>query len=1184
MTNLLKKKWITILTLAVMLVSLLAGFSVSGLFVPDGKKHYYISSASHWNTAATAANKNASEWDDVIFVLRGNLNFEDMTVVVFANEFCGTIEGNGYSIENAAVSGGGFFTNFNGTVRDLRIGSTCTITNSTTGASTITGSLAATVGANARIYNVASSAAVSGYGMYTGGIAGKSTSGATFEGCFFDGTLTRVNSTRKVDHAIKGSGTATICNSIGVYGSTARAYTTSASTYTDCASIAEAGWIVNQTGGAYFTYGYKGKNDDSLFKIGTARDHIVKTTINGVTSYNEPGDEITLTPGEGKSAVVTAGCAHIKNNVLYLTGISNNQNEVIVEYQDAEAVAKAQGKAEVEDLIAAFEDPNFDMDFFTKSTQAQITSWLDSAKKMVAADTSTGAQYHSKFSSGRTGIVAVDNTQYIPARYYSIYQYFPDVVNMSISTKEDWLALVEASNLEKLEITQYFNGNFAGLNKKFHLINDVEMDGEPMLPLCYGHTMSGQIDGHGYTLKNVNIVEENPFGSVGLVGTQAGTSVIQNLKVTGAITVTDKPIFNTTHVSADQRHEGNRVGGIAGQANKGSVIRKCLVDIDFSVKSAGNVGGILGDTRTASIVDGCIALGEFNGPGIVGEGANACKVYNSIYSGQSGIIKYHKNVMGNVSESMSAYIDNCYSFVDPIVWRGSWDGWNESTDALVADFFATHKAKTFQEAAYKVNQGYVSTGLGDGERIYYALDENGLPTFGDEKNQIIKITVVNTSGVKQGEYYANSNDEVDLFYTMGRNYYAVAAGDAVIKNKTLYTKSVGDLTLKVADNVTGGDAYKPKDGKVNLMDAQMVLRASVGLNEELVDLPAGDVNFNNKLDPNDAVLLVRFWLGDKTKYDPTDYTAEEGGWFTVASYNIKNLDWEGPAPVLKEGLETGNTYHSYATTGTTNHKLAPLADEVAAVINSVGGIDFLGLQEISQTTGTNGALHSGCSNCFSHLQTLNSKIDGNMNCSFSWASRSTGGVHYVDYGTAAMTPHTIRVTAREEYKNQYGPIYEQQLDGGKRNDERRVYGRLEVRMSDGTEIIWYNTHLGSMVEEQFAELMVEAQKDYAAGKKVIITADFNYWPTGMQKYLKGNFTMANGGEKGKNFESTTAVTGTAIDNIIISNNLEFYVDDHGSAFHVVDFGDLTAAQKAGCDQTWASDHNLVYAYVRVKPT
>lgn len=1138
-----------------MLVSLLAGFSVSGLFVPDGKKHYYIGSATQWNNLAA----NVTVDSNTVVHLRGNLNFTETGLKQFATTFAGTLEGAGYTIICPAQATP-IFNEISGTIQNFYVEGSMSgsSTNGVVAKSLSSGAVVRNVGVRSTITNGAYPI------MYRG-------TTATVTGCFFSGTGATAMYARNT-----GTITYSVCGTT--------AYTT-AGTSKACASIAEAGWIVNQTGGAYFTYGYKGKNDDSLFKIGTARDHIVKTTINGVTSYNEPGDEITLTPGEGKSAVVTAGCAHIKSNVLYLTGISNNQNEVIVEYQDAEAVAKAQGKAEVEDLIAAFEDPNFDMDFFTKSTQAQITSWLDSAKKMVAADTSTGAQYHSKFSSGRTGIVAVDNTQYIPARYYSIYQYFPDVVNMSISTKEDWLALVEASNLEKLEITQYFNGNFAGLNKKFHLINDVEMDGEPMLPLCYGHAMVGQIDGHGYTLKNVNIVEENPFGSVGLVGTQAGTSVIQNLKVTGAITVTGKPIFNTTHVSADQRHEGNRVGSIAGQANKGSVIRKCLVDIDFSVKSAGNVGGILGDTRTASIVDGCIALGEFNGPGIVGEGANACKVYNSIYSGQSGIIKYHKNVMGNVSESMSAYIDNCYSFVDPIVWRGSWDGWNESDDALVADFFATHKAKTFQEAAYKANQGYVSTGLGDGERIYYALDDNGLPTFGDEKNQIIKITVVNTSGVKQGEYYANSNDEVDLFYTMGRNYYAVAAGDAVIKNKTLYTKSVGDLTLKVADNVTGGDAYKPKDGKVNLMDAQMVLRASVGLNEELVDLPAGDVNFNNKLDPNDAVLLVRFWLGDKTKYDPTDYTAEEGGWFTVASYNIKNLDWEGPAPVLKEGLETGNTYHSYATTGTTNHKLAPLADEVAAVINSVGGIDFLGLQEISQTTGTNGALHSGCSNCFSHLQTLNSKIDGNMKCSFSWASRSTGGVHYVDYGTAAMTPHTIRVTAREEYKNQYGPIYEQQLDnGGKRNDERRVYGRLEVTMSDSTEIIWYNTHLGSMVEEQFAELMVEAQKDYAAGKKVIITADFNYWPTGMQKYLKGNFTMANGGEKGKNFESTTAVTGTAIDNIIISNNLEFYVDDHGSAAHVVSFDDLTAAQKAGCDQTWASDHNLVYAYVRVKPT
>ena len=117
--------------------------------------------------------------------------------------------------------------------------------------------------------------------------------------------------------------------------------------------------------------------------------------------------------------------------------------------------------------------------------------------------------------------------------------------------------------------------------------------------------------------------------------------------------------------------------------------------------------------------------------------------------------------------------------------------------------------------------------------------------------------------------------------------------------------------------------------------------------------------------------------------------------------------------------------------------------------------------------------------------------------------------------------------------------------------------------------------------------MQMAKADYKDGKYVIITADFNYWPQGMAQYLldedgKPLFTMAVGGNGGKNVQSTTAVTGTSIDNIIISNNMEFYIGDHGSAAYVKSFDDLTSAQKAGCDQSWASDHNMIYAYVRVK--
>ena len=1147
MTKLLKKKWISYLTLAVMLVSLLAGFTTSGYFEPDGKTRYYIGSVSDWEAFAVKMSFDSN----VIVTLRSNIDFGDSAPTQVSNTFSGTFEGNGYTITSSAQSAA-LFKTVSGTVKNLCVAGTFTGTRK--------GIVAQTLNSGARIENV---------GVYStttksniGAIAYTANSGSTVTGCFY-----------------KGSGVAALISSnsgsltYSVFNTTAYTTNGNSSSYS---SIEEAAHTINKAGGVYFTVGYAAQNSDTLFKIGTSRDQIVKTTINGAVTYNEPGDEIALSTVDGKTAVVTQGCAYISGTTLYLYGVSDNQNEVVVEYQDAEVVAKAQGKAKLQWRVDHVNDPAFDWDYFSESTQTALRAWLTKAEAALAADTSTGTQYNSLYNENRVLTLAED-AGYMPARYYELYQHYPAVANFSVSTKEDWLAIVDATNMEKVVMNQYTNGNYANLNgRTFHFVNDVDMENTPMLPIGYGHSIIGTINGHGYTLKNINLNVESAYGSVGLVGRlgRSGSTVgiVQNLKVTGAVTVKGKPIYNSSQVGSDYRHEGNRVGAIAGQADVNSIIRKCLVDVDFTIKSAGNVGGVLGDTRSAAHVDGCIVLGETGYLGVVGEGANACKVYNSIYGGNGGIVKYHKNTMGNITASLEEYAPNCHSFMEPIVWRGSWDGWTTATDTLVADYTAAHRHNSILEAAYQANMGYVASGLGDGEQIYFTVDENGNPTFGDENNQIIKINVQDQSGNTINHYYAPSNGTLQLNHERTRNYYAVStgAGESFIKGSTLTLKNATDgMVLKTDTNVDSGNVTG-EAGTVNLLDAQLVLRGAVGLSQN-VDVPSGDVNFNARLDSDDAVLIVRHWMGDKSKYNSADYAQTSmDGWYTIVSYNIKALDWDGNA-------EGGNGYHSYATTGTIDHSMMALADEVAAVINSVGHIDLLGLQEVNQITGTSGSLHSSCSDCYSQMITLESKLDMNMNYAFNWASRSSGGYHNVDYGTVIMTPHTITSTARTEYNTQYSPIYESK-------QERRVYSKNVVTMTDGSgiQIVWYNTHPGSMVEQQFAELMKDAQAEYAAGKYVVITADFNYWPQGMSQYLDGNFTMANGGTDGNIVNTTTAVTGTAIDNIVISNNLEFYYEPGtGSAAHVVSFDDASV-DKTGCDQDWASDHNLVYAYVRVK--
>lgn len=1153
-----KKRWISIITLAVMLVSLMAYFSASAAV--DGKKHYYIANANQWNDAAAAISGS-----NAVIHLTGDINFRKgqkdasgasiaVTPQYFGN-FAGTIEGNGHLILNADLSKP-LFNTISGTVKDLYIEESVTFTGSSTGI------LASAI--NGTVQNVGIRAAVNGGSNYAFAASGS----GTITGCFFSGS----------NVVGLAGGSVNIRYSIGNTTSGAKAYTTSSAI--SCASIDEAAWTVNQTEQAYFSYGYPYASAvESVIKIGTLRDQIVKVTINGTTSYYDSGDEVALPTIENKTPVRTVGNGIMSgaNNAVSTSLIIMNE-DTVVEYRDAAAVAKEQGKAVLQTLVDVYESPNLNRAYFTDAGWAKMQTWLSEAKAMIAQNTATGDQFKSKYTAGRS-VSTVENVGYVPAKYYSLYMHFPAFQDFSIGDKEDWLALVDAGDMEKLELNQYTNQNYNHFYSiRLHLINDVDMENTPMVALCNGGFFYGTLDGHNYALKNININVESPFGPTGLICHLYNSGIVQNLQIRGGqIKVKGSPLNTVAQVGANYIHEGNRVGGIAGKVEGNALIRKCLVDVQMSIGNAGNTGGIVGDARVAACVDGCIFVGDANTYGIMGYGGNSAYVYNSIYSGNSAAVHYHGNTMTGVDGALEKRVQNINGFTNPLSFSNQ-ENWTDTHKSIYAQFGEEYTCKTFAEAAYKTNQGYVENGSSRGEkdRIYFTLDENGMPTFGDANNQIIKVTVVDRNNVRIGEFYASSNSEVDLTYALGRNYYALvsdaknAEPESYIRNKVLYIKNAGDLTLRAADAVTGGDAYG-NDGAINLMDAQMVLRASVGLNTNLVNALAGDVNFNDELDANDVVLLVRYWMGDHSKYDPANYLSEDDGWFKVASYNVKVLDWDG-------GVEGGNGYQSDES----DHKSMPLADEVAAVIKSVndaGKIDLLGLQEIGQRRRNSGGISGSSSYC--NMTTLADKIGGTWNNAITWATTSAGSYYTTEYGTGVMTPHTISSNKREQYMNQYGAVFEADTTA-----ERRSYGRFVVNVN-GTEIIWYNTHLGSVVEQQFEELMVQAKADYAAGKYVVITADFNYRPFGMSKYLNdasGNamFTMANGGTNGKNFQATTAVTNDCIDNIIISNNLEFYIDDHGSAAHVVSFDDLTAAQKSDCDQSWASDHNLVYAYVRVK--
>lgn len=746
---------------------------------------------------------------------------------------------------------------------------------------------------------------------------------------------------------------------------------------------------------------------------------------------------------------------------------------------------------------------------------------------------------------------------------------------------------------------------------------DFDMQNVPMNPVGYNATgLIAHINGHGQVFKNIKITFDVPTYSVGLISTISKHRVYQDFGVESGIIQVTGTMPSDTYI-----------GGIAGNVNSsgGAATSGVLRKLFFKGKLLSynsDVFGILGRANTFPVMDACFSQAwlevtattseEYNSSvgGLAGYAGNVMRVYNSMahcvslvntYS-EYRAISYH----GSVYNSTLKPITNCYGgspFVSSTV-----SGYEAQVEA---DNVAA-KSGSAAESAYKLNQTYVapdyatinstmgynfnSTYLGyiNTDRIYYTLASDGTVSFGNYDNQIRKVTIVDRNEKVVKVFYANSNSDVDMNYHLGVNYYALVSGsNATINHRKLHIGD-SDVVVKIAANVNSGKAYG-SDG-INLMDAQMVLRAAVGLSAPGVDTLAGDVNFDNALGADDAVLLIRYWMGDTSGYNAADYPLEDDtGWMKVASYNVKSLSYcADPATAFAE-------YWCYGTASAPHVEYTSQyqADECAQILNAAGA-DLVGLQEIQRAKGIT---HSSCSSCFDNTTKLASLANYSYShMAYNENSRTSGGVHYRDSGAGILSKFSVTAPSENVY-------YAAQLSA---ESEQRMYTRYTISGSQLTEygfpagstLVWYNTHLGSVTRQQMAQLGAAMEADYAKGFYVIATADFNQAPKLFNNCVYGNysfniatshFTMANGGK----FGNITNGERQQIDNILISDNLEFYWDPATqNALYRIDADNMdnfvqdntaayTSAPKKS-DASWdsslkfASDHSLVYAYVRVK--
>ena len=161
------------------------------------------------------------------------------------------------------------------------------------------------------------------------------------------------------------------------------------------------------------------------------------------------------------------------------------------------------------------------------------------------------------------------------------------------------------------------------------------------------------------------------------------------------------------------------------------------------------------------------------------------------------------------------------------------------------------------------------------------------------------------------------------------------------------------------------------------------------------------------------------------------------------------------------------------------------------------------------------------------------------------------------YGTAILSKYAIKESATVEFNNE--DVLGQPSEG--LSEEPRSYGRVVLDVN-GKDVAFYNTHLAGRQGEMLAYIMDKVNADVEAGLSVVVTGDFNYSHDEVRAVVGSDATVLN-----RNLEST--VDNSYIDNIIVSNNMDFYWDNTtGNGVKVIESG--------------ASDHSLIYGYACLK--
>ena len=1190
--------------------------------------HYYVASAKDWVALAGKTNPDGSKFDwtgktihvqnDISFIKSTNPTTGKVEYYWKQFEpFAGTLDGHGYKFTDINASsksqvGASLMVALTGTIKNLTLDASCTFTN--THSSAQSGPFAAK-SKGGTIQNCAFYGTyTASNGQYLSGFVGQAIGGTTtIEGCIFNGTINGSNAGNsaaaafvgykpdsssvevKINHSV-ALGTlnaaktgmayadATTCPiefdrsfALGMYAYNGGSDANAEAAYTmanSAENLKKIAWMITdatESQGIYISVDANGKPC-----FGSVNERVVQvTTKNGSTetvAYYPPrsgtkkNEQTIITPAtvSGKTPVVSG--AEYRDGKIYV-----GHDDITVKYENTVSAAN-QNKIKLQAMIDCYEAMEGKGYF---SDWSQVNDWLTNSKKYLKNNDATNInRMINTKEPGLSQYVSLTYPDYPSITDYPTYQYSTAIKDYAIRTKEDWLAAVEMSNYVKYPDTAV---DFQGVT--LHLTADIDMEHTPMLPLCYSWIFDGNLDGHDYVFKNININVDNAYGPIGLIGTIGGkqASTIQNLGIaSGDIKVSGWPRYKATYMGIEDT--GNRVGGFVGKAYcQNTLIRKCWNGANLFVENIGAAAGIIADPRNYAIVDSCFNVGTMQKRvyGIMGYADNKGKLFNSMSGAAADGVLVDK-ARTNASD-VAQNIVNISGVINTLKFDGFGSGTTKKKQQAVQDTYnEDYTEMNYAAAAWQVNKNYQQQSYGAGERIYFALNENGEVRFGkpDGSDQIYRIKLIGGDAIQYT--YASAGHAITLDVGFDINYYACKDPAVTIKGNTLVfgediQTTNNTFTVYVSRNADRGNVVS--DDEINSTDVLEAVYMVAG--KKIKNLLTADVNSDYDVTIEDAYQIIRyvFYGSEKACFTPGKPAGREEGYLKVLTYNTKSFHYDP-----NENRSNGEAMCRYN-----------------AVLNELKEIDadIIGFQEMDRYNNDakyNGTFVDQIEQVKTDLNKGLSKEEQYVANAFFVTVPNTTNREDGGYGHGILSKYPILESEGVHYAGK-----------GQLNDETKMLDDSEGRgfawykldiNKDGEynpedDIIFYNCHFMQFHEAQIL-YMTNYMRENHPNDRIVCTGDMNIAAFKVKGSFVDNdyFTAINGGKYFNSFTRTNAHSGSLIDNIFISENVEYYKplpSETGlyTRMGVYDKNQNLVDEKQDEVNYWsASDHLPVWTYIK----